>query len=404
MPVFAYSARDSLGRLSQGRLEAASEGELALRLESQGLLLTVMHPVKAAGRRAAGRRGRARLRRKHLVTLTYNLETIYSAGIPLVEGLRDLAQNSSDRATAQVTAALAEEIRNGSDLAGAMNRQPENFPQVYRSVVAAGEAAGEPGPVLQRLAEYYRWVGETKASALRALTYPAVLIFAVIGLVVLLMTFLVPRILEKLVRTNASMPVPTKVLMAISGFLRDNIILLGSAAAALAIFVLIWRLTPRGRYLLDKFRLRLPVFGPLCGKLSAARFVNTLATLYRAGIGTVEALSTAESVLGNAFMADGVRQARERVVAGDSLSGALRKTNAFQPLVIRMISVGEQTGTLGEALDRVNSFYDREIPETINNVLSVLEPALIVGAGLVVGFILLCTFLPIFEMIRSIGA
>jgi len=401
MPVFAYSARDARGRLAQGTLEVSSESELAARLESQGLLLTTLHKVKP-GRKAPAR-GKGKLSRKSLVTLTYNLETIYSAGIPLVEGLRDLARNSDDRATAQVSAALAEEIRNGSDLAGALQRQPQNFPPVYRSVVAAGESAGEPGPVLRRLAEYYRWVGETKAAALRALTYPAVLMAAVVGLVVLLLTFLVPRIIEKLVRTNATMPAPTRVLMAVSGFLRDNVFLLGGLAAAGVVFLLVWRATPRGRYLLDKFKLKLPVFGPLCAKLAAARFANTLATLYRAGIGTVDALATAQQVTGNAYMADGVRRAREGVVAGEALGEALRKTGAFPPLVIRMISVGEQTGTLGEALDRVNSLYDREIPETINNVLSVLEPALIIGAGVVVGFILLCTFLPIFEMVRSIG-
>ena len=384
----------------EGTLEVSTEAELARRLDAQGMLLTTAKKVTTATRTTVAG---ARLKRKELITLTYNLETIYSSGIPLVEGLQDLARHAGSPTTSHVAGSIAEDIRNGSDLSEAMRRHPKAFPPVYRSVVSAGEAAGEPGAVLKSLAEHYAWLAEMRAMAMRALTYPAMLALAVCGLIVLLLTFLVPRILEQLSRRSAEVPTPTRILMAVSNFLTSNSLILLGAAVAIAIGLFFFWRTPRGRLLIDTLKLRIPVLGPLVAKIGAARFVSTVSMLYRAGIGTVEALEAAEKVVGNASMAQGVRQAREAVEQGETLTAALRDTGAFQPLVVRMNSLGEQTGTLAEALDRVNTFYDREIPQTIKSVLGLLEPAMIVGAGFAVGFILLCTFLPIFEMIESLN-
>jgi len=399
MPVYAYKARNNEGQLSEGAVEVASESELAHHLATQGMLLTTAREVRSASK---PHRGQVRMSRKELITLTYNLDTIYSSGIPLVDGLDDLAQNSQDRATCHVARCMANDIRGGADLSGAMAQHWLCFPEVYRSVVKAGESAGAPGPVLRRLAEYYEWQGEIRSTAMRAFTYPIVLAVAVCGLIVLLLTFLVPRILTVLIRMKAEVPLPTKILMVVSNFLKDNIVILLIVLGAAVVGFLCVRATPKGRMLIDKLKLRIPVLGPVMAKIGAARFVNTLGTLYRAGIPTVEALGAAEGVVGNAYMANGIAQAREAVVRGSTITDALRDAGVFQPLVVRMISLGEQTGTLGEALERVNAFYDREIPQTIKTVLSLMEPAMVVGAGVAVGFILLCTFLPIFEMMNSL--
>ena len=399
MSIYAYRARDLQGRLNEGTIEVSSEAELARRLDAQGLLLTTAAPVRS---KATARRGGLRLSKKELVTLTYNLETIYSAGIPVAEGLEDLAANAGNRNTARVATALAHDLQGGSELAGAMARFPRVFPPVYTSVVQAGESAGEAGPVLKRLAEYHQWIAETRANVMRALTYPVILMTAVAGVLVLLLTFLVPRILKVLAHTRAELPLPTKILMAASSFLRDNALLLAGALAGALIAFFIFRHAPRGRLMLDKLKLKIPVVGPLLAKVCAARFTTTVAMLYRAGIGTVQSLETAEQVVGNAYVAAAIRDARERVLQGDTLGDALRQTGAFQPLVVRMISLGEQTGTLDESLDRVSAFYDREIPQTIKAALNILEPAMILAAGVGVGFILLCTFLPIFQMMNSL--
>jgi len=400
MPVYAYRARNDQGQLLEGTLEVPAEGELAHRLSAQGLMLTTAKKVKSTRRSASGQ---MRISRKEFITLTYNLETIYSSGIPLVEGLRDLANNAGNPSTSHVAGCLADDIRRGADLSEAMDRHWKSFPQVYRNVVKAGETAGAPGPVLKRLAEYYQWLAEIRSMALRAFTYPLVLAGAVCGLIVLLLTFLVPRILNVLARMRAEIPMPTRVLMAVSNCLKDNILIIGAAILVGVVGFFCFARTPKGRMAVDKLKLRVPVLGPLMAKISAARFVSTLGMLYQAGIGTIEALEAAENVVGNAYMAKGVRQAREAVIQGDTLADALRRTRSFQPLVVRMVGLGEQTGTLGEALDRVSSFYDREIPQTIKSVLSLLEPAMILGAGVAVGFILLCTFLPIFEMVKSLS-
>ena len=394
MPIYAYRARNAQGELNEGTLDVASEAELAHRLGALGLLLTTATRVKTHAR---SKREGIRVSKKEVVTFTYNLETVYSAGIPVVQGLEDLAANAGNGGAARLARALAADIRGGASIAGAMAKFPHIFPRVFTSVVQAGESAGEAGSVLKRLADYHQWLLETRANVMRALTYPAVLMAAVGGLVVLLLTFLVPRILTVMTRTRAELPLPTKILMGASTFLRSNIlIILGVAAAGVIAYFCLRRL-PRIRLLLDRTKLRLPLAGRLMQKVCAARFANTFSTLYRAGIGTVEAMEISEQVVGNAYMAAAVKDARERVMQGDTLADAIRQTGAFPLLVVRMIGLGEQTGTLGDSLDRAAAFYDREIPQTIKSVLNVLEPALIVCAGLAVGFILLCTFLPIFQ-------
>jgi len=398
MPIYAYRARTTSGQLAEGTIEVTSETELARRLDSQGLLLTTAAPVKA---RSRTRRGSMRIRKKDLVAFTYNLETVYSAGIPVVQGLEDLADNAGG-SMARVARTLADEIRGGTGLAEAMARFPGIFPRVYTSVVQAGESAGEAGPILRRLADYNQWLLETRANVLRALMYPVILLTAVGGLVLLLLTFLVPRMLKVLTRARVELPLPTKILMAISNFLSGNILIIGLAVVGIAVGFLVFRRSAGGRMLIDSAKLRLPLVGTLLRKVCAARFANTFSTLYRAGIGTVESLEIAEQVVGNARVAAALRDARERVVQGETLSAAIRRSGTFPPLVVRMIGLGEQTGTLGDSLDRTAAFYDREIPQTIKTVLSLLEPAMILLAGAAVAFILLCTFLPIFKMAGAI--
>ncbi|HUW33319.1 MAG TPA: type II secretion system F family protein [Planctomycetota bacterium] len=398
MPIYAYRARTTSGQLAEGTIEVTSETELARRLDSQGLLLTTAAPVKA---RSRSRRGSMRIRKKDLVAFTYNLETVYSAGIPVVQGLEDLA-DSAGGSMARVARTLADEIRGGAGLAEAMARFPGIFPRVYTSVVQAGESAGEAGPILRRLADYNQWLLETRANVLRALMYPVILLTAVGGLVLLLLTFLVPRMLKVLTRARVELPLPTKILMAISNFLSGNILIIGLAVVGIAVGFLVFRRSAGGRMLIDSAKLRLPLVGTLLRKVCAARFANTFSTLYRAGIGTVESLEIAEQVVGNARVAAALRDARERVVQGETLSAAIRRSGTFPPLVVRMIGLGEQTGTLGDSLDRTAAFYDREIPQTIKTVLSLLEPAMIMLAGAAVAFILLCTFLPIFKMAGAI--
>jgi len=399
MPIYAYRARTASGQLAEGTIEVTSEVELARRLDSQGLLLTKVAPVKT---RTRTRRGSLHIRRKDIVAFTYNLETVYSAGIPVVQGLDDLAENAGSGQMARVARALADEIRGGAGLAEAMARFPNVFPRVYTSVVQAGESAGEAGPILRRLADYNQWLLETRANVFRALMYPAILLSAVGGLVLLLLTFLVPRMLKVLTRARVELPLPTRILMAASNFLTGNIVVIGLVVAGVVVGFLILRRSPGGRMLLDSAKLRLPLVGTLLRKVCAARFANTFSTLYRAGIGTVESLEIAEQVVGNARVAAALHDARERVVQGETLSAAIRRSGTFPPLVVRMIGLGEQTGTLGDSLDRTAAFYDREIPQTIKTVLSLLEPAMIMLAGAAVAFILLCTFLPIFKMAGAI--
>jgi len=398
MPLFSYQARDAQGLLAAGTLEAASEADLGRRLESQGLMLTIARSTKSRGH---NRRRKLRLRRKELVNFSYNLETIHSSGVPIVQGLDAIAEQAGDSRVGRLAAAIADDLRGGSDLAGAMGRHPQVFPPMYVNVVRSGEQAGEMANVLRRLADYYEWISEIRSTAVRSLTYPAILMTAVAGLVILLLTFLVPRILSMMTRSGITLPLPTRILMAAGTFLRSNHLMLIAGALVFAAIIYFLQRMPGGRLMIDGLKLKVPLAGSVLRSLYTARFAGTVSTLYQSGISMVEALRISEGVVGNAVMQQAMRDAQQRLKNGQTISESLSSAK-FQPLVVSMIGIGEQTGTLGESLDRVKTFCDRDVRQLIKSMLNLLEPGMVIAAGLSVAFILMSTFLPLFQMLNSV--
>jgi len=398
MPLFSYQARDAQGLLTAGTLEAGSEADLARRLEGQGLLLTIARSTKSRGR---NRRRKLHLSRKELVNFSYNLEAIHSAGVPIVQGLDAIAEQAGNSRIGHIAAAIADDLRGGSDLAGAMARHPQVFPPMYVNVVRSGEQAGEMANVLRRLAEYYEWLAEIRSTAVRSLTYPVILMTAVAGLVILLLTFLVPRILSMMTRSGITLPLPTRILMAVGSFLRTNHLLLIAGVLIVAAAIYLVQRTPGGRLMIDGVKLKIPIAGSVLRSLCTARFAGTVSTLYQSGISMVEALRISEGVVGNAVMERAMRDAQERLRNGRTITESLSSAH-FQPLVVSMIGIGEQTGTLGESLDRVKVFCDRDVKQLIKSMLNLLEPGMVIAAGLAVAFILMSTFLPLFQMLNSV--
>ena len=399
MPFFDYRAIDQTGRSVKGVLSAVNDVDLELRLKRMGLDLVTLNELS----RQYAPQGRERVTRRDLVTFCIHMRYITRAGIPLLEGLRDLRDSMEKRGFRDVLTALLEDLEGGKVLSQALAAHPAVFGAVFVHSVRAGEQTGLLDEVFERLGESLKWQEEVAAKAKRLMIYPAI-VLGVVGVAILfLMIYLVPQILQLVQTMGVTLPLPTLVLMAVSNALRSywliGLVLLLTAGIALPLWV---RQTEAGRTWWDRTRLRLPVVGPITQKIVLARFTNTLAMMYRSGVTVLDALRAGELVAGNRVIAGGIRRAAQQIADGRGLSESFQSLALFPPLVIRMLRVGETTGALDEALDNVTYFYNREVLDSIENGLRVLEPLLTAILGLILGGILVSVLLPIYDLIGNL--
>ncbi|MBI1850126.1 MAG: type II secretion system F family protein [Planctomycetes bacterium] len=400
MPTFKYKAIDATGRQASGSLSARTEGDLAAQLDDLGLYLLTATTAEGAARSKRVYGGG--VSKRELIGFSHDLVLLFSSGVPLLEGLKELVVEIDNPNFARVLDDVRQRLEDGDSLSQAMSRYPRVFPDTYVSMVAAGEASGSMEKVLQNVVAHLEWHEENKGVIVQALIYPCILFTAVIGLILLLLTFLLPRIANVFEQARVELPKPTLILLAISHFLcADWPYLVGGIVACVVTFLLMRR-TRKGRLAIDGALLRVPFFGELSRKVGAATFCHTLGVLTQAGVAVPQALEIVSKVLKNAVLSAAVARASKGIQDGGTLTDSIKETNVFQPLVIRMMGVGERTGNLEEALTKVNEYYDRIVPQAVKRFVALLEPAIIVFAGLVVGFIVLCTLLPIFRLMQAI--
>ena len=399
MPFFDYRAIDPTGRSVRGTLSAVNDVDLELRLKRMGLDLVTLSELS----RQYAPQGRERITRRDLVTFCIHMRYITRAGIPLLDGLRDLRDSMEKRGFRDILTALLEDLEGGKVLSQALAAHPSVFGAVFVHSVRAGEQTGLLDAVFERLAESLKWQEEVAAKAKRLMIYPA-LVLAVVGAAILfLLVYLVPQVLTLIETMGVVLPLPTLVLMAISGALRSYWLAGLLVVLAVGIGVPLWiRKSEAGREWWDRTQLRLPLIGPIVQKIALARFANTLAMMYRSGVTVLDALRAGELIAGNRVIAGGIRRAAQQIADGRGLSESFHSLGLFPPLVIRMVRVGETTGALDEALENVTFFYNREVLDAIENGLRVLEPLLTAILGLVLGGILVSVLLPIYDLIGEL--
>ncbi len=399
MPFFDYRAIDASGRTVRGTLSAVNDVDLELRLKRMGLDLVTLAELS----RQYAPRGRERITRRDLITFCIHMRYITRAGIPLLDGLRDLRDSMEKPGFRDVLTSLLEDLEGGKVLSQALAAHPAVFGAVFVHSVKAGEQTGLLDAVFDRLAETLKWQEEVSAKARRLMIYPA-LVLAVVGVaIVFLLGYLVPQVLALVKTMGVQLPLPTLILMAVSDALRSYWLPFLSLAVGLAAGVPLWvRRTEAGRAWWDRTQLRLPVLGPIVQKIVLSRFAGTLAMMYRSGVTVLDALRAGEAVAGNRTVAAGIRRAAQQIADGHGLSESFQAQGLFPPLVIRMLRVGETTGALDEALDNVTFFYNREVLDSIENGLKVLEPALTALLGIVLGGILVSVLLPIYDLIGNL--
>jgi type IV pilus assembly protein PilC len=396
MAHFQYQATSLDGQTRQGLMEANDEGELYRRLREADLFLLRARPARAK------RIDRSvRLNRKERLEISHHLATVLVAGIGILTALEDLANHVASRHR-QMVATLADRVRGGDDLSAAMSLFPDAFPETFVRVIEAGEATGSLAERFQDLVADLEWQVELRRLVRKATVYPITVVVALVGLVALILTVVVPQFASVFEQVGVELPLPTRVVMVTSRFVAGHATILGGGVATLVVGVWMLRRFSRGRYLLDRLLLSLPVLGGLRAKLAVAMAAHLLGLLYRAGVGLLKALQITSGVVASPVYQSALRRAGERVREGATLSEALGSSGCFPSLFLRMVQVGESTGDLDTTLARVNRYFRAEVPRTVEMSLAVLQPTLLAILGAVVGGVALSVFLPMYRMMDVI--
>jgi type IV pilus assembly protein PilC len=400
MPTFQYKTVDKSGKPVRGTLEAANEADLELRLRRMGLdLITCRQADRRAS--ATGRRGGAT--RQDLINFCFDIEQMSRSGIPMLEGLRDLRNSIENPRFKEVLSVMIEDMEGGRVLSQCMAAHPETFDKVFVSLVGAGEQTGRLPEVFQSLAESLKWHDELASQTRRLLIYPSIVMLVVLAVVLFLLIYLVPQVTTLLKTMGIALPFQTRALIAASNVvLAWWPVIFGVPIVAAAAFTMSMARSPRVQYLWDEAKLRLPVVGAILQKIILARFATFFALMYESGITVLEAMRTSEAIVGNRVVAEGLVRAGQQVSAGTSLTECFHDLGLFPPLVIRMLRVGESTGALDVALRNVNYFYTRDVRESVDKALKLLEPAITLGLGAVLALIMWSVLSPVYDVLSKL--
>jgi|SRR5579863_583263 len=399
MAVFEYKGVTADGRDTSGIIDADSPKAARSKLRQTGIFPTQVFEGEK------GAKGRPRrwvfgewISQQDVAIFTRQLSTLLSAGIPLMEALGALTEQVEKQELKRILADVREAVREGSALSAAVAHHPHVFPELYIQMVRAGEASGTLDRILVRLADFLEYRMKLRGKVVSALAYPILMLLVSILVLFFLITYAVPKVTVIFEEMHQALPLPTRILMAISNGLSSYWWLLLGGAAAIGFALRRYTATPAGRVAYDRFLLRLPLFGKIVRMVALARFSRTLATLLSSGIQLLGALEIVRDVVGNQILSEAIQKARENIREGESIADPLRRSGVFPPLLTHMIAVGEKSGDLEVMLQKVADTYDDEVETVVSALTALLSPMMILLMGGVVFCIVLAILLPIFEI------
>jgi type IV pilus assembly protein PilC len=395
MPSYEYTARNQQGQESTGTMDAASRDEVVANLRKQRMVLIRLREAKKA------KRG-GRIATRDIVIFTRQFATMILAGRPLVQALDILAQQTENKALAEVTRQVVYDVESGHTLADALSKHPRAFTALYVNMVAAGEAGGILDTILLRLAVFLEKNDAIVRKVKGAMIYPAVIFSVAIIAVVVLLIFVIPTFQQMFASVNMELPLPTRIVIGMSDFLQGFWWLLGLAIVAIGVGIQRYYATENGKLVIDRLLLRAPVVGDLLRKSAVSRFTRTLGTLISSGVSILDGLEITARTAGNRVIHDAVMESRGSIAGGETIAQPLQKSGVFPPMVTSMIAVGEATGGLDEMLTKIADFYDDEVDAAVGALLSLMEPIMIVVLGVIVGGMIVAMYLPIFGMINAV--
>ena len=401
MPSFAYTARETAtGREIRNSVEAASEqAAIAALLNRNLLVVSIQEKVSRKGRTQGGK-----VSLGDLVMLTRQLATMVDAGIAIVQSLQALADQTANKVMRDTIHDVCARVEGGESFSEALQKHPKAFNRLYISMVAAGEKGGLLAEILARLATYLENSDRLRKKVKTALMYPSAVTVVAICITTFLLVKVIPTFKDIYAGFGTQLPGPTQFMINLSAIVKNYLIVLIAGAVLLVWGWFYFIKTKSGREFWDGRRIKLPIFGVIAHKICLARFTRTLASLVRSGVPILEVLQIVSQTVGNVVMEKAIKTAATDIERGEGISAALAKNPIFPSMVIRMISAGEQTGNIDTMLERVANFLDEEIESTLSGLMSLIEPLLIVFLGVVIGGMVICMFLPIFNLANIVQA
>jgi type IV pilus assembly protein PilC len=398
MPLYSYKAIDAGGKSIAGRLDAVNLFDLEQRLARMELDLVAGAPASDLSRLLGG----GSIKRQDLINFCFHLEQLATAGVPLVEGLADLRDSVENLRFREVVSGLIEAIQGGQSLSQALADYPSVFSKVFVSLVRSGEQTGKLPEVLESLTESLKWEDELAAQAKKLAMYPAFVGGIVLVVTFFLMIYLVPQMTAFIRNMGQEIPLQTRLLMAVSGFFVDYWwAILAAPFAAWGGLKLAMRSNPGVAYAVDHYKISMPLLGPILRKIILSRFASSFAMMYSSGITVLDSIRSCEEIVGNLTLERALRRAGQQIAEGKNLTAAFQDLAVFPPLVIRMLRIGEATGKLDTALLNVSYFYNREVREAISRTQAMIEPALTVLLGAILGWVMLAVLGPVYDAISK---
>src|SRR2546425_5632016 len=401
MAVFAYRGRGASGAVA-GELEATDRMTAVAQLRSRGIVATSVAERRARAARvsAASRVGKAK--DKDLAIYTRQFSAMIDAGLPIAQCLTILGEQTESKPLRIVTQQIAKEVEGGATLADSFQKYPKIFNDLFTNMLQAGEAAGVLDVVLQRLSAYIEKAASLKRKVKGAMVYPLTIISVAVLVVIFMMTFVIPTFKTMFAGLGADLPLPTKIVLWMSELTQRYIVFIVAALIGFVFALRKYYRTDQGSMVIDSFMLKVPVIGVLVHKVAVARFTRTLGTMISSGVPILESLRITARSAGNRVVERAVMQARAAVTAGRTPSEPLRSAAVFPPMVVHMIHVGESTGALDQMLSKIADFYDDEVDTAVGALMSLLEPAMIVILGVIIGGLVIALYLPIFKIVTLI--
>lgn len=405
MPVYEYQALTNKGKNVKGILDADSPAQARSRLKASGKYPIAIEESRKKHTDRSYRKIHLfdRVKSQDIAVVTRQLATLLGAGIPLVQALTSLIEQTSNKVLKSVIAQIKDEVNEGNTLTTAMENHPKYFSSIFVNMVKAGEASGSLDVVLEKLADFSEKQEALRGRLQAALIYPAFMAVIGAGILFILITYIVPNITQVFKEMDKVLPLPTQLLIGFSEVLRTKWWLL---AVAVFMLVVLFRMIARsgfGRSSLDRLKFRMPVLGSVVHKVLLARFSSTMASLLDSGVGLLPSMQIVRALVNNVHMAGVIDNAIMNIQKGKSMTDALANSEWFPPMFTQMLAVGEQSGQLEKMLHKIASAYEREVDTAVSGLTALIEPLMIVGMGVAVGFIVLSILLPIFEMNQMVG-
>ncbi len=405
MATFTYVGKTRQGAVKKGDLTAKTREEAAEQLRRQNVIVSSLLEKASEGMLQRMSLGGG-VGDKEIAVFTRQFATMINAGLPLVQCLEILSTQSDNKIFAKAIAEIKFDVESGSTFADALKKHPKIFDELYVNLVHAGEVGGLLDTILGRLAKHIEKAMKLKSQIKSAMVYPAAIMGVAVIVITVLMIFVIPIFAHMFLEMSggkATLPGATQLVIDVSNFMKDNILFLLMGGAALVYALKRYYATPKGRLVMDRFFLRLPVMGDLIRKAAVAKFTRTLGTLITSGVPILEGLTITSKTAGNKVVEGAILMARQSISEGKTVAEPLAKSGVFPSMVTHMISVGEATGALDAMLGKIADFYDEEVDASVAALTALLEPMMMVFLGTIIGFIVIAMYLPIFKMAAAIG-